>query len=1418
MKRLILCVLFSAFSFYIFSQIEEKTNQPKLPVLSSKQILELSSLPELKLPSGYKNKSIPYEVDNTIQTCYSGLFLQDLYSCGQAACVANGFTYEINRVRGLDGSLVQNKYPTHFAWNWENGGGGYSGASYYHSMLLLKKVGSPNMQTYGGAHNTGGEKRWMTGYDSYYAGMHNRISKAKAIKCNTEEGILTLKHWLNDHLDGSDVGGIAFFYSQYQNPSTNLPDGTEHAGEKVCISWGASPNHGLTITGYNDSIRWDYNGDGQYTNNIDITDDGIVDVRDWEIGGFKMCNTYSTPYNGWMMYRTLALASTEGGIWNNTVNVLFPIKEYSPSLTAKVRIYYTNRWRIKIIAGYSTNISASEPDYYMTFPIVDYQGGELGMQGASDEASREIELGLDITPFLNIIPSATPVKFFFQVHETDPEGWGSGYIRNFSVIDYTSGSPVEYVSGDVNVSIIHNSVTTVSVNHTPVFNKPEITTDVLPTANVYHQYSHQMEASGGSSPYRWEFDQDYTMTEISTAIPVPTTELTGTLINLPFDFPFYGETYNYFYLTNTGLIDFSGETYSLPYNNNSLSNYSVRFLNRKGIAAFYSTTECSTYYSQDADNYIIRWVGTNIDVSLKLKSDGTVTIYYNNCSPAPSVVWNSGVSYGDLGNYILTPLSGSSTPISSVGYTFEPKFPPDFFSLSEEGLLTAVPDVELLAYPLNFKITDANGLINRKTIPISTEGLIIEYEVSTLDDEFIEWGETVNMNLDLRNATEETIHDLVLTLSCENPDVVFTDNTQNVGDLTAFQEMEISNSFVFNTNYNFYNGQEINLHLIAQAVENTWEFDIIYPVFTADIAIAEYFVDDFDNNRLDIDETSDVYYVFENAGGSELYDMIVTVSSSDPFISINDNYDESGDLLAGESINAYFNFTAHSDCPPGHVAILNFHIEGANNYEKDITGYITVDQILEDWETNSFDTYNWAYYGDEPWFITTELPYEGTYCLKSGGITHNENSTIAIELQVVSSGTISFFKKVSSETNYDFLKFYIDGYEKGSWSGEIEWSENTYSVSAGIHNFKWTYSKDVSVSTNSDCAWIDYIEFPSIFDADPELLVSHSEVEKTLNLGQTGTETINISNVGGGIINYEIQITDDVPWLRSDRSIAGSSMSCSEDSFYAGDTVEWLFTASAMSSDNEWIKSINMTFPSGFIIDSLTHFLDQSEDTLLLISGEPGDGGEFTWFGENGDGWGLITPNENAHATVFGHISEDFQDKMTIYYTLQGEIYGSEPHQVNDSIEMFNFGPRVNWLTVNPLQGDLGIGNEDEIVLNFNSTGLNPGIYTCDLRIYTNLENLVIPVELTVTNQVGLEMPILNDIKAYPNPTTGKVYFESESEILGIEVYTNIGQKIFTFNPKENRFEIDLGRSSAGIYFIKVITDSEIYNTKIIVQ
>ena len=51
----------------------------------------------------------------------------------------------------------------------------------------------------------------------------------------------------------------------------------------------------------------------------------------------------------------------------------------------------------------------------------------------------------------------------------------------------------------------------------------------------------------------------------------------------------------------------------------------------------------------------------------------------------------------------------------------------------------------------------------------------------------------------------------------------------------------------------------------------------------------------------------------------------------------------------------------------------------------------------------------------------------------------------------------TIYKKVSSESSYDYLRFYIDNSEQGSWAGEVDWSQSVFPVLAGNHTFKWSF-------------------------------------------------------------------------------------------------------------------------------------------------------------------------------------------------------------------------------------------------------------------------------------------------------------------------------------------------------------------------
>lgn len=113
------------------------------------------------------------------------------------------------------------------------------------------------------------------------------------------------------------------------------------------------------------------------------------------------------------------------------------------------------------------------------------------------------------------------------------------------------------------------------------------------------------------------------------------------------------------------------------------------------------------------------------------------------------------------------------------------------------------------------------------------------------------------------------------------------------------------------------------------------------------------------------------------------------------------------------------------------------------------------------------------------WTRVNNTASDGTYSLKSASIGNNQQTGVSLSLNIVESGEISFARRVSSEIGYDFLKFYIDGVEKGSWSGELAWGDVSFNVTTGYHTFQWKYIKDGAYTEGTDCVWIDNISIPT---------------------------------------------------------------------------------------------------------------------------------------------------------------------------------------------------------------------------------------------------------------------------------------------------------------------------------------------------
>ncbi len=138
---------------------------------------------------------------------------------------------------------------------------------------------------------------------------------------------------------------------------------------------------------------------------------------------------------------------------------------------------------------------------------------------------------------------------------------------------------------------------------------------------------------------------------------------------------------------------------------------------------------------------------------------------------------------------------------------------------------------------------------------------------------------------------------------------------------------------------------------------------------------------------------------------------------------------------------------------------------------------LPITPAVEGFEGGNFATFPWKHAGDDPWTITSAEHKSGVYSAKAGAIGNGESTSLAVTL-ACGPGEIRFYRKLSCESEWDYLAFGIDGAEKGRWSGELDWEQVSFPVATGTRTFTWTYSKDSSASGGEDTAWIDDIVFP----------------------------------------------------------------------------------------------------------------------------------------------------------------------------------------------------------------------------------------------------------------------------------------------------------------------------------------------------
>ncbi|MDC0204560.1 C25 family cysteine peptidase [Flavobacteriales bacterium] len=452
----------------------------------------------------------------------------------------------------------------------------------------------------------------------------------------------------------------------------------------------------------------------------------------------------------------------------------------------------------------------------------------------------------------------------------------------------------------------------------------------------------------------------------------------------------------------------------------------------------------------------------------------------------------------------LTVSHGSATPVGTTTFSVNTE-ENAYVAISMNGVLldaqlADVTGIVNLTFPAIANVGVADIVVTKQfkepylgTIQIiSPTGPYVIYTSNTLDDaagnnnSLVDYNELISMDVDVQNIGSVNANSVNVTLSTTDPAVTVINNSAVITIINPSQILSIPTPFTFQVANNIADQHVVVFNLdMTDNLSNTWSSTINVLLNAPVLDHTTFTIDDAvlgnGNGKLDAGETLDLVVDVTNIGHADIANLTATLGSLSSYVTINSTTSNVASLAVNGQQSTIFNVSIHTNTPVGTLAQFTFDLtDGVYSYNNTFSQTIGI--IDEDYETGDFTQYAWVNDPVFPWTIDNSNVYEGNNSSRScAGLPDGEVSHLDINIDVTAPGDISFYKFVSSEEDFDYLQFYIDGNKQGEWSGiDNVWSFVSFPVSVGPHNLEWEYDKDGSTIAGQDCAWLDYIVFPPI--------------------------------------------------------------------------------------------------------------------------------------------------------------------------------------------------------------------------------------------------------------------------------------------------------------------------------------------------
>ena len=221
-----------------------------------------------------------------------------------------------------------------------------------------------------------------------------------------------------------------------------------------------------------------------------------------------------------------------------------------------------------------------------------------------------------------------------------------------------------------------------------------------------------------------------------------------------------------------------------------------------------------------------------------------------------------------------------------------------------------------------------------------------------------------------------------------------------------------------------------------------------------------------------------------------------------------------------------------------------------------------------------------------PWTVVANT-HSGGYCVKSGNAGVNSTtSDLVLEVNLTSAGSVSFSALASSESNWDFGRFLIDGTQQFQTSGTTNsWADYSFDLAAGSHTLTWSFEKDSGTDYGDDCFYVDDIKInlnPTTWDE------THTASASPYTFTDLDTETSYLVMVKGVCGSEQSEPSAAVSFTTLVSCPAPQNLTVTTDNVTA--TATWTGTEGTCNIDINGTVTNDVTSPYTFNVELSTTY------------------------------------------------------------------------------------------------------------------------------------------------------------------------------------------------------------------------------------